>query len=97
MAGQVAIRQRENAFRDKLERYIAKDRDNPDLRRKALTAITAKMARVVQEIIESGSDYRPFFQGTVLGGRTPLLGAVKAHYATLEIMLGSSAWICISY
>ena len=83
LAGQVAIRQRENAFRDKFERYIAKDRDNPDLRRKALTAITAKMARVVHAIIKSGSDYRPFFEGTVPGGRTPLRRAVRAHHATL--------------
>jgi transposase len=65
IAGQVAIRQRENGFRHKFERYIAKDRDNPDLRRKALTAITAKMARVVHAIIKSGSDYRPFVEGRV--------------------------------
>lgn len=82
IAGQVAIRQRENAFRDKFERYIAKDRDNSDLRRKALTAITAKMARVVHAIIKSGSDYRPFFEGSIPGGRTPLRGAVRAHRAT---------------
>jgi hypothetical protein len=41
MAAQVAIRQRENSFRAKFERYVAKDRDDPDLRRKAFTAITA--------------------------------------------------------
>jgi len=78
IAGQVAIRQRENGFRDKFERYIARDRDSPDLRRKALTAITAKMARVVHAIIKSGSDYRPFFEGRVPGGRTPLRRAVRA-------------------
>ncbi|GGA82425.1 hypothetical protein GCM10011385_40790 [Nitratireductor aestuarii] len=72
IAGQVAIRQRENGFRHKFERYIAKDRDNPDLRRKALTAITAKMARVVHAVIKSGSDYRPFVEGRVPGGRTSL-------------------------
>jgi len=60
IAGQVAIRQRENGFRHKFERYIAKDRDNPDLRRKAMTAITAKMARVVHAVVKGGSDYRPF-------------------------------------
>jgi transposase len=47
LAGQVAIRQKENSFRDKFERTIARDRHNADLRRKALTAITVKMARVV--------------------------------------------------
>lgn len=83
LAAQVAIRQRENSFRDKFERYIARDRDNPDLRRKALTAITAKMARVVHAVIKSGSDYRPFFEGMVPGGRTPLRAAVRAQSATL--------------
>src|SRR5262249_51521906 len=32
-AAQVAVKYKENGFRDKFERYIAKDRDNPDLRR----------------------------------------------------------------
>lgn len=72
MAAQIAIRQRENSFRDKFERYIARDRHNADLRRKALVAVTAKMARVVHAVIKSGTDYRPFFEGTVPGGRTSL-------------------------
>lgn len=72
MAGQVAIRQRDNSFRDKLERYIARDRSNADLKRKAFTAITAKMARVVHAVIKSGADYRPFFDRAVPSGRTPL-------------------------
>jgi len=79
LAAQVAIRQRDNSFRDKFERYIAKDRANKDLRRKALTAITAKMARVVHAVIKNGSDYRPFFEGKVPGGRTPLSSAVRAQ------------------
>ena len=62
MAGQIAIRQKDNSFRDKFERYIARDRDNKDLRRKALTAIAAKMARVAHAIIKSGEDYRPFVE-----------------------------------
>ena len=70
IAGQVAIRQRENGFRHKFERYIARDRDNPDLRRKAMTAITAKMARVVHAVVKGGSEYRPFVEGRVPGGRT---------------------------
>ncbi len=78
LAGQVAIRQRENSFRDKFERYIARDRHNADLRRKALTAITAKMARVVHAVIKRGDDYRPFIEGSVPGGRTPLSRAVRA-------------------
>ena len=81
LAGQVAIRQKENSFRDKFERYITRDRHDADLRRKALTAITAKMARVVHAIIKSGADYRPFVEaarGSVPGGRTPLSRAVRA-------------------
>ena len=72
MAGQVAIRQRENAFRDKYERYIAKDRCDPHLKRKALSAIAAKMARVTHAVIKSGTDYRPFFERAMPGGRTSL-------------------------
>jgi transposase len=72
MAAQVAMRQRENGFRDKFERYVARDRHDPDLRRKAFTAITAKMARVVHALIKGGADYRPFVEGPVPGGGTPL-------------------------
>jgi len=72
LAGQVAIRQRDNSFRSKFERYVARDRDNPDLRRKALAAIAAKMARTAHAVIKRGVDYRPFFEGAVPGGRTSL-------------------------
>ncbi len=72
MAGLVAIRQKENNFRDKYTRYIARDPDNPDLRRKALTAIAAKMARTAHAIIKSGKAYRPFYEGAVPGGRISL-------------------------
>jgi transposase len=79
LAGQVAIRQRENGFRDKFERYIARDRDDADLRRKALTAVTAKMARVVHAVVKGGTEYRPFFEGARPSGRTPLSSAVRAQ------------------
>jgi transposase len=79
MAAQVAIRQRENGFRDKFERYVARDRHDPDLRRKAFTAVTAKMARVVHAVIRAGADYRPFVERPVPGGGTPLIGAVGAR------------------
>ena len=72
MAGLVAIRQKENNFRDKYTRYIARDPDNPDLRRKALTAVTAKMARTAHAIIKRGKAYRPFYEGAVPGGRISL-------------------------
>lgn len=61
MAGQVAIRQRENSFRDKYNRYIARDRNDRDLKRKALTAVAAKMARVAHAVVKNGTDYRPFY------------------------------------
>ena len=71
MAANVAIRQKENSFRNKFERYVAKDRRNADLRRKALSAVAAKMARVVHAVIKSGRDYRPFIEAAVPSGRTP--------------------------
>jgi transposase len=79
MAGQVAIRQRENGFRDKYERYVARDRDNPDLKRKALTAIAAKIARVAHAVVTSGEDYRPFFDRAMPSGRTSFWRAVEAR------------------
>ena len=72
MAAQVAARQRENGFRAKFGRYVAGDRHDPDLRRKALTAVTAKMARVVHALVKGGAGYRPFVEGPAPGGGTPL-------------------------
>jgi len=74
----VAIRQRENGFRDKFERYIARDWHDADLRRKAWTAITAAMARVVHAVIKTNADYRPFVEGLVPGGSAPLNRTVRA-------------------
>ncbi len=78
LAGQTAVMKKANSFRDKFERYIAQDRHNPDLRRKAYTAIAAKMARTIHAVIKSGEPYRPFFEGVSPGGRTPLCRAVEA-------------------
>jgi transposase len=83
VAAQVAIRQRDNSFRAKYERYIARDRDNADLRRKALTAITAKVARTAHAVIKTGSDYRPFFEGPMPSGRTSLSRCREGASATL--------------
>lgn len=63
MAAQVAAMQKMNSFRDKFERYIAQDRHNPHVRRKAYTAVAAKIARTAHAIIKSGQPYRPFFEG----------------------------------
>lgn len=56
MAAQVAMRQRDNSFRDELGRYTEPDRHDIDLRRKAVTALTAKMACVVHAVIKGGTD-----------------------------------------
>lgn len=63
MAGQTAALKKTNSFRDKFERYISKDRHNAHLRRKAYTAIAAKMARTVHAVVKHGEPYRPFFEG----------------------------------
>ncbi len=74
IAGQVAILQQANSFRDKFERYITKDRHNTHLRRKAYTAIAAKMARTVHAVIKSGEPYRPpFFEGGAINSRRTFL------------------------
>lgn len=83
MAAQVAIRQRDNSFRSKFERYIAKDRDNADLRRKALTAVAAKMARTAHALIKTGSDYRPFVEEPIPSGRTTIRTGREGTSVTL--------------
>jgi hypothetical protein len=83
IAAQVAIRQPNNSFRAKFERYVAKDRDNADLRRKALTAVTAKMARTTHALIKTNSDYRPFFEAPMPSGRTSLRRSREGAAATL--------------
>ena len=79
----MAIRQRENSFRDKFERYIAKDRHNADLPRKALVAVTAKMACVVHGVIKTGADYRPLIEVDGPSGRTSLRLGREGAPATL--------------
>jgi transposase len=82
-AAQVAARQRDNSFRDKLGRYTERDRHDADLRRKAMTALTAKMARVVHAVIKGGAEYRPFFERPVPGGRTSPCQSREGAPATL--------------
>ena len=62
MAAQVAAGQRDNSFRDKLGRYTAGHADDADRRRKAVTALTARMARVVHAVVKTGTEYRPFIE-----------------------------------
>jgi transposase len=78
MAGLVAIRQRENAFRDKYERYLRATPFDADRKRKALTAVAAKMARVAYAVVKHGSDYQCFFEHRIPSGSIPLARAVEA-------------------
>ena len=91
MAGQTAVLKPTNGFRDKFERYIARDRLNPHLRRKAYTAIAAKMARTVHAVIKHGEPYRPFSRGRAQA-EGPLSIEPWRREPTSQIMFGLSAW-----
>lgn len=62
LAATVAIRQTQNSFRAKFERYVRKDPDNADLRRKARVAIATKMARVAHALVKNNCDYRGYYE-----------------------------------
>jgi len=77
MAGVVAIHKRENTFRAKYEAYVKDNPKNPDLKRKAYTAVAAKVARVAHALIKHGADYRRF-NAAIPSGRTSSQRAVEA-------------------
>lgn len=62
LAATQAIKSKENSFREKFRRYTAKDPDNKDLRRKARTAVAAKMARVAHALVKSDRDYQGYYE-----------------------------------
>ena len=70
LAAVLAIRQKENSFRQKYERYIAKDPANADLKRMAYSAIAAKMARVAHALIKHQKNYRGYHESGIPGGGT---------------------------
>jgi transposase len=78
LAAVSAIRIRENAFRDKYERYLSENPLDADRKRKALTAVAAKVARVVYAVIKTGIDYERFFEQRIPSGSIPLKMAVEA-------------------
>lgn len=82
MAAAVAVRMQQNSFRRKFEDYVRSDPRNADRRRKAYTAVAAKMARVVYAVVTSGTDYRRFPEVTRPGGRIPSPRAVEASPTT---------------
>lgn len=61
MAATIAIRMRENPFRKKYENYIKEDPKNADIKRKAYTAVAAKMAKIAYTLIKNETDYRCAF------------------------------------
>jgi transposase len=73
-----AIRMRENAFRDKYTRYIAADPENRDRRRKARTAVTAKLARVAYSLVKFDRPYRGRFEVGLPSGSISLNAALEA-------------------
>jgi len=73
-----AVRMRENAFRDKYTRYVAPDPDNRDRRRKARTAVTAKLARVAYSLVKFDRPYRGRFEVGLPSGSIPLHASVEA-------------------
>jgi transposase len=78
VAATSAIRTRENTFRKKYDSYIKSDPLNNDLKRKAYTAVAAKMARVAFSIIKYKTDYRSFFESAIPSGKIPSPWAVEA-------------------
>jgi len=82
MAGAVAVRMQQNSFRRKFEDYVRAEPMNKDRRRKAYTAVAAKMARVVHAVVTSGIDYRRFPEATRPGGRILSPRAVEASSTT---------------
>ncbi|MEO0436492.1 MAG: IS110 family transposase [Pseudomonadota bacterium] len=62
LAATQAVKSKENSFREKFRRYIAKDPDNKDLRRKARTAVAGKMARVAHALVKTDRDYQGYYE-----------------------------------
>lgn len=62
LAANSAIKTRENSFRAKYQRYVKADPDNPDLKRKARTAVAAKVARVAHALVKANKDYRGYYE-----------------------------------
>lgn len=77
-AGRIAVRSREHSVRDKFERYVAAEPFSAARRRKAYTAIAAKMARITHAVIKTGRPYRGYFEHELPSGSIPFNRAVEA-------------------
>jgi len=69
IAATIAIRLRENTFRRKYENYIKQDPTDADLKRKAYTAVAAKMARVAYGVVKNQTNYRCYFELVMPSGK----------------------------
>lgn len=65
MAARIAVQMNENTLRQKFSRYVKADPKNSDLRRKAYTACTAKMARMIYGLIKHQEFYRAYHEDAV--------------------------------
>jgi len=77
-AGRIAVRSTEHSVRAKFERYVASEPFSPTRKRKAYTAIAAKMARITHAVIKTGQPYRGYFEHDLPSGKIPLNRAVEA-------------------
>jgi transposase len=73
-----AVRQTENCFRDKFHRYTKAAPNDADCKRKARTAVMAKMARVIHALVKSSTPYQGYFEVSP-SGSIPLFRAVGAN------------------
>ena len=74
LAATVALRMRENTFRTKFENYIKRDPLNADLKRKAYTAVAAKMARVAYSVVKTQTNYRCYHESVIPSGGIASIG-----------------------
>ena len=78
MATISAVRQTENCFRDKFHRYTKAAPNDADCKRKARTAVMAKMARVIHALVKSSTPYQSYFEVSP-SGSIPHCRAVGAN------------------
>lgn len=62
LAATIAVRQRENSFREKYQRHIKLSPNNPDLKRKAVVAIACKLVRVCHSLVKQNTPYRGYYE-----------------------------------
>jgi hypothetical protein len=84
-AGRIAVRLRESSIRDRYERYVAASPKSADQRRKAYTAIAAKMARITSAVVTTGGPYRSYFEYDLPGGSIPPPTGYTLHGEALHV------------